>query len=143
MFEKHHTSQDRQKIWREFRNREDLTIETIVDEFQYIKVLDRYLDFYTPSSWPNIFTILYDGYFCQTGITLLMIATLDNRGFIKNDELILPVISINDIGYTGVVFLLENNFLNFSPGELTPKEVALEHGTLFQTHKVQKKSIYT
>ena len=143
MFEKHHTSQDRQKIWREFRNREDLTIETIVDEFQYIKVLDRYLDFYTPSSWPNIFTILYDGYFCQTGITLLMIATLDYRGFIKNDGLILPVISNNDIGNTGVVFQLENNFLNFSPGELTPKEVALEHGTLFQTHKVQKKSIYT
>ena len=29
MFEKHHTSQDRQRIWREFRNRDDLTIEKI------------------------------------------------------------------------------------------------------------------
>lgn len=143
MFEKHHTSQDRQRIWRDFRNRDDLTIDTIIQEFSQVKVLDRYLDYYTPKSWPNIFTILYDGYFCQTGITLLMIATLDFKGFIKDDTLILPVISNNDIGNTGIVFELNDTFLNFSPGEITLKETALEHGTLFQIHKVPKESIYS
>ena len=143
MFEKHHTSQDRQRIWREFRNRDDLTIEKIVEEFSYVKVLDRYLDYYTPSSWPDVFTILYDGYFCQTGTTLLMIATLDYKGFIKDDTLVLPVISNNDIGNTGIVFELDGKFLNFSPGEMALKETALEHGTLFQTHKVPNKSIYS
>lgn len=121
MFEKHHTSQDRQRIWREFRNRDDLTIEKIVEEFSYVKVLDRYLDYYTPSSWPDVFTILYDGYFCQTGTTLLMIATLDYKGFIKDDTLVLPVISNNDIGNTGIVFELDGKFLNFSPGEMALK----------------------
>ena len=143
MFEKHHTPQDRQRIQRDFRSREDLTVDIIVKEFSKIKVLDRYLDYYTPKTWPNVFTILYDGMFCQTGITLLMIATLDFKNFIKDDKLILPVISNNEIGNTGIVFAFNNNFLNFAPGELVPKEIALEQGTLFQTHNIEKKSIYT
>ena len=60
MFEKHNTSQDRQRIWREFRSRDDLTVDIIVEEFGKIKTLNHYLDYYTPKSWPNIFTIVYD-----------------------------------------------------------------------------------
>ena len=143
MFEKHNTSQDRQRIWREFRSRDDLTVDIIVEEFGKIKTLNHYLDYYTPKSWPNIFTIVYDGYFCQTGVTLLMIATLDYKGFITDSDLTLPVISNNEIGNTGIVYEFNNNFLNFSPGDQTPKEEALEQGTVYQTQKVKKDVIYS
>jgi len=142
MFEKHHSPEDRLSIWRNFRNQKPSTIEEVISEFAHIKILDRYLDYYTPKSWPNVFTIVYDGNFCQTGITLLMIATLDQLGFIKDENLILPVISNNEIGNTGIVFQHKDHFLNFTPGEIVLKDTALKQGTLFQTHKLPLKQIY-
>ncbi|SVC73371.1 uncharacterized protein METZ01_LOCUS326225 [marine metagenome] len=143
MFEKHHSPEDRLNTWRNFRNEKPSTIEEVISEFAHIKILDRYLDYYTPKSWPNVFTIVYDGYFCQTGITLLMIATLDQLGFIKEDNLVLPVISNNEIGNTGIVFEHKDCFLNFTPGEIVLKDTALKQGTLFQTHKLPLKQIYS
>ena len=72
-----------------------------------------------------------------------MIATLDYKGFITDSDLTLPVISNNEIGNTGIVYEFNNNFLNFSPGDQTPKEEALEQGTVYQTHKVKKDVIYS
>ena len=76
MFLKTHNSTDRLKIWRDIRQKNYLSPNDLVKEFSDIKILSRYLDYYTPNSWPNPFEIVSEGYFCQTGVTILMTLSL-------------------------------------------------------------------
>lgn len=136
MFLKTHNSTDRLKIWRDIRQKNYLSAEDLIKEFSDIKILSRYLDYYTPNSWPNPFEIVTEGYFCQTGVTILMTATLINKNFITNSKLLFPVISNNITGDSGIVLLDNNKVFNFSPGKIEEWDFVKENATVFQTHKL-------
>lgn len=138
MFLKTHSPSDRLRIWRDIRQQDFLTAEDLVKQFQDIKIVSRYLDYYTPKSWPSPFEIVSEGYLCQTGVTLLLTATLINKNFITSDELLFPVISNNINGDSGIVLLDGNNVYNFTSGKIESWEFVKENATVFQTHKLDK-----
>ena len=108
----------------------------IISEVKDIKILDRYLDYYTPKSWPNVFDIVNDGYFCQTGVTLIMFATLVQKGFISEGEYYLPVISNNITGTVGAVLKVDDLYYNFYTDKPVDQDYVEENSVHFQTHKI-------
>lgn len=141
MFLKTHNASDRLRIWREIRQKEHLSADALVKEFCDIKILSRYLDYYTPKSWPTPFEIVSEGYLCQSGVTLLLTATLIKKGFITSDELCFPVISNNINGDSGIVLLDDNNVYNFTSGKIESWEFVKDNATIFQTHKLDKNKL--
>ena len=139
MFLKTHSSTDRLRIWREIRQKDFVSANDLVEEFSDIKILPRYLDYYSPKSWPTPFEIVSDGYLCLTGVTILLTATLINKNFITSNELIFPVISNNITGDSGIVLLDNNKVYNFMPGKIEEWDFVKENATIFQTHKLDKK----
>ena len=139
MFLKTHSPSDRLKIWRKIRQKDFASANDLVKEFSDIKILSRYLDYYTPKSWPTPFEIVSEGYLCQTGVTILLTATLINKNFITSNELIFPVISNNITGDSGIVLLDNNKVYNFMPGKIEEWDFVKENATIFQTHKLDKK----
>ena len=79
MFTKTQTSQERLNAWRTVRRQEYLTVDPLLEAFADIKPIPRYIDYYTPRDWPNVFDIVAEGYLCQSGITLILAATLFNK----------------------------------------------------------------
>lgn len=141
MFLKTHSSSDRLKLWRDIRQQDFLSVDTLVEQFKDIKILSRYLDYYTPKSWPSPFEIVTEGYFCQTGITILLTSTLINKNFISSSELCFPVISNNINGDSGIVLLDDDKVYNFTPGKIESWEFVKENATVFQTHKLDIKKL--
>jgi len=141
MFLKIHSSEDRLRIWREIRQKEYSKPEELVKEFVGIKVRPRYIDYYTPSSWPNPFEILTEEYLCYSGITLILASTLIHKGFITSDNLFFPVISNNITNEYGIVLLDNEKVYNFTQGKIEDWEYVKENATIFQTHLVSKKDI--
>jgi len=141
MFLKTHSPSDRLRIWRDIRHKEHLSAQSLVNDFSNIKILSRYLDYYTPKSWPSPFEILSEGYLCQSGVTLLLTSTLINKGFITSNELIFPVISNNINGDSGIVLLDKDNVYNFTPGKIESWEYVKDNSTVFQSHKLDKNKL--
>lgn len=119
MFNKHQTSSERLNAWRTVRQQEYKTVEPLLEAFAPIKPIPRYIDYYTPRDWPNVFEIVSEGYFCQSGITLILAATLHNKGFISDEELYFEVISNHINGNEGLVLIHNNLAYNFLPGQST------------------------
>ena len=106
----------------------------LLEDFASIEMLPRYLDYYTPKSWPNPFEIVNEGYLCQSGVTLVLLSTLINKGFISEDIIQLPVISNNITGTSGLVIYDRDLVYNFTPGEIVSWEYVQENATVFQIH---------
>jgi hypothetical protein len=134
MFSKNTTGSERLSIWRNIRKKDHKNILEVLEDFSNIEPLPRYLDYYTPSSWPSAFEIVNDGYFCQSGITLVLLSTLINKGFITEDKIQLPVISNNTTGTTGLVIYDRDFVYNFTPGEIVSWEHVKKNATVFQIH---------
>jgi hypothetical protein len=134
MFTCTQTQAERQNVWREFRHRSDLTPEIITQAIGCTAVQHRYLDYYTPDSWPSVFEIVQQGLFCQTGISLVLTATLAHAGFIKTPEVTLEVISNHMNGNTGAILLHSDHFYNFLPGQITPVSQARNQYTQYDRH---------
>jgi len=141
MFLKTHNASDRLRIWREIRQKNYLSADALVNEFRDIKILSRYLDYYTPKSWPSPFEIISEGYLCQSGVTLLLTTTLINKGFITSEELYFPVISNNINGDSGIVLLEGDNVYNFTSGKIESLEFVKDNATIFQIHKLDKNKL--
>jgi len=141
MFLKTQTSEDRLRIWREVRQKNFSTEQEILNEFSEIKILSRYLDYYTPSSWPTPFEIVSEGYLCCSGVTILITVILINKGFITSDQLLFPVISNNTTGDSGIVLLNNDNVYNFTPGKIESWEYVKDNSTIFQIHKLDKNKL--
>tara|TARA_R110001592_G_scaffold138966_1_gene358587 strand:+ start:8800 stop:9231 length:432 start_codon:yes stop_codon:yes gene_type:complete len=141
MFLKTHNASDRLRIWREIRQKNYLSADALVNEFRDIKILSRYLDYYTPKSWPSPFEIISEGYLCQSGVTLLLTTTLINKGFITSEELYFPVISNNINGDSGIVLLEGDNVYNFTSGKIESWEFVKDNATIFQIHKLDKNKL--
>jgi len=102
--------------------------------------LQRYLDYYTPSSWPNPFEIVSEGYFCKSGITLVLTATLINKNFITSENLTFLVISNTLDGSDGLVLLDNGLVYNFSDTVVT-EQFAIDNSVVFTKHVVPKNQI--
>ena len=82
MFEQHTTAESRIIQWRSLRQSAK-TEQDVLNKFANIKILPRYLDYWTPKTWPNPFVIVEEGYFCATGIALLLYQTLGHLKFLN------------------------------------------------------------
>ena len=136
MFLKTHSPQDRLRVWREVRSREYSAPESLAKQFAGIELLPRYIDYYTPNSWPTPFEIVTEGYLCLSGVTLVLAATLVHKKFILDNELCFTVISNNITGESGIVLIYDNKVYNFTPGEIVTLDFVKENATIFQTHKI-------
>ena len=143
MFNKHQTPSERLNAWRTVRQHEYLTVEPLLEAFADIQPTPRYIDYYTPSYWPNVFEIVSEGYFCQSGITLILAATLSNKGFITADELYFEVISNHINGNDGLVLIHEQVAYNFIPGETVSLQYVIDNSTRFNSHKIKTSSLFS
>ena len=134
MFHNNLSGSERLSIWRNVRQKTHNNILEVLEDFSKIEPLPRYLDYYTPSSWPNPFEIVNEGYLCQSGVTLVLLSTLINKGFISKDTIQLPVISNNITGTSGLVIYDRDFVYNFTPGEIVSWEYVKENSTVFQIH---------
>ena len=116
MFEKHTDLEIRLQQWRAVRNNSN-SEQDVLESFANIKVLARYLDYYTPESWYNPFDIIEYGYFCTTGISVLLYHTLESLGYIDTKLVEWKVISNHVTGYDGAVFVYDGHMYNLSPGK--------------------------
>lgn len=142
MFLKTQSAEDRLRTWREVRQRSYNNVEELLEEFASIKPVSRYLDYYTPKSWPNPFEIVSEGYLCQSGITLILTATLINKGFITSDNLRFLGISNNISGADGLVLFDDGKAYNFLPGEVVTEQYALNNSVQFTKHIVPKDQLF-
>jgi len=135
MFHKNLSGSERLNIWRNVRQKPHNNITEVLEDFASIEMLPRYLDYYTPKSWPNPFEIVNEGYLCQSGVTLVLLSTLINKGFISEDTIQLPVISNNIIGTSGLVIYDRDFVYNFTPGKIVSWDYVKENATIFQIHR--------
>lgn len=142
MFSKNLTPDKRLNAWRDVRNADYETTEDLLKEFADTKVINHFLDFYTPDTWPNVFDIVADGVICPTGLTLIIAATLHSRNFIKTDTIRFPVISNNVNGAVGAVLEYDNMVYNFLPGEAVTKEFMKENSTFYTEHEIEKEQLF-
>lgn len=119
MFEKHTDLEIRLRQWREVR-KNSLTEQDVIDAFSEIKILPRYIDYYTPEGWYNPFDIIEHGYFCTTGISILLYHTLENMGYIDTELVDWKVISNHVTGFDGAVFCYNDFVYNLQPNCKVP-----------------------
>ena len=134
----------RLEIWRQFRhNSAGLTVEQVVEQFGTIPVLPRYLDFYTPETWPTVFEIVQDGLFCYSGICLVTAATLWHLGLMNSAQLHFDVISNHVSGHTGLVLHHKGNCHNFLPGEIVSSRYATDNSTRYDSHVIATDKLFS
>ena len=141
MFVNLQTPEQRLSTWRDIRNKDHSSIEEVLEDFSSIKLVSRYLDYYTPESWPNPFEIVNEGYFCQSGVSLVLASTLVYKSFLFEDKIIYPVISNNITGTSGLVILHDNLVYNFTPNKVESWDYVKENSTVFQIHNLEKNKI--
>jgi len=141
MFVNLQTPEQRLSTWRDIRNKNHSNIQEVLEDFSSIKLVSRYLDYYTPKSWPNPFEIINEGYLCQSGVSLVLASTLVYKNFLFEDRILYPVISNNITGTSGLVILHDNLVYNFTPNKAETWEYVKENSTVFQIHNLQKNII--
>lgn len=144
MFTKNTSSKERLSIWREFRQNfpENGTQELVATQFKDIQLESRYIDYYTPNSWPNTFEIVSEGYFCQSGVTLVLAATLHYLKFINEERITLEVISNHITGQDGLVLNLDGSFFNFLAGEVSDEKFVRDNSTSFDKYIIAVDKLY-
>lgn len=144
MFTNTQNESERLAQWRSFRHRTDITSpEQVLQAFANVPVQQRYLDYYTPSTWPSVFEIVSQGLFCQSGLTLMITATLDYFDFINNSEVRLDAISSYISGVEGLVLVHNGMVYNFVPGEVVTENYLRENSTCYDSHIIAIDKIYS
>jgi hypothetical protein len=126
MFEKHTTLENRLEQYRAVR-KSNLSLDAVLQEFASINPQSRYIDYWTPKTWPNAFEIIEFGYFCTTGISILMYQTLGHLNYLKPEGTTWKVISNNINGRHGAVFMYNEKMFNLDPMSAVNVDVAQEH----------------
>lgn len=143
MFSAAKNGDHRLTLWREHRQQcQNLSADQIVEAFGTIAVKPRYLDFYTPESWPCVFEIVREGMFCYSGICLITVATLWHLELTKSQNLQFDVISNHVNGHTGLVFVHQSNCYNFIPGSIVTEQYAMENSTLYDSHIISSDKLF-
>ena len=126
MFEKHTTLENRLEQYRAVR-KSNLSLDAVLQEFASINPQSRYIDYWTPKTWPNAFQIIELGYFCTTGISILMYQTLGHLNYLKPEGTTWKVISNNINGRDGAVFMYNEKMFNLDPMSAVNIDVAQQH----------------
>ncbi len=136
MFTKTQSPTARLAAWRSFRQNfpKDGTAETVIEAFEDVKLTTRYVDYYTPENWLDVFEIVKNAYFCQSGLTLVIAATLVHLGIIKSSDLHFEVVSNHITGADGLILEHEGLCYNFLPGKVVDKEFVASNSTKFAEH---------
>ena len=143
MFNPRHSGpSERLAEWRQIRKSNSASAKQIIEQFGNVEIQQRYLDFYTPDSWPNVFEIVQEGWFDQTGLTLVMLATLHHLGFVNTDDIQINVISNHITGVEGAVFVYQGHCYNFMPGEIVSEEYMQEHSTKYDSFIITKDKLF-
>ena len=116
MFEKTTDVTRRLNQWRELRHNATSEQE-VLEAFSQVKILPRYLDYWTPKDWPTPCEIIEHGYFCATGIAILLYQTLGNLKYLNPSETTWKVISNHVTGNDGAVFIHAEKVYNLTPGQ--------------------------
>lgn len=145
MFSKTDSASQRLANWREFRQNfpEHGTVDMVVQAFASSFVHKRFIDYYTPASWPNVFEIVQDGLLCQSGLTLVMASTMHHLKLMKSAQADLIVISNYVTGHEGLVLRIHGNYINFLPGKIVTEEFALDNSTIFDKHIIAIDKLYS
>ena len=141
MFERHHTGRDRLQVFRDFRHQQP-DANTIVEAFANVHTKPRYVDYYTPEAWPNMFDIISEGMFCQSGLTLIMAGTLHHLGLTNTPDLNFVAISNHITGKDGLVLMDGGNCYNFLPGEVVSEQFAKENSITLDEHIIQPDKLF-
>lgn len=138
MFLPTHSSSDRIRVWRQYRENfpVDGTIDNVLQSFAEIKRLPRYLDYYSAKEWPTVFEVVSEGYFCQTGISIILANTLKELQLINSKTLLFRGISNHINGADGAVFFLDGQCYNFLPDQLVDEQYALDNCTVFSHYNI-------
>lgn len=115
----------------------------VVEAFANAHVEKRFIDYYTPESWPNVFDIVQEGLICQSGLTLIMASTLSYLGLMNTQDAEVVVISNHVTGHEGLVLHCDGKYINFLPGEIVTEEFALNNGTVFDRHIIAIDKLYS
>ena len=109
----------RLRAWRHFRDNfpQDGNMLNVAQGFKDVKPRQRYIDYYTPRNWPNVFEIVKEGYLCQTGLSIVMVSTLHYFNFINSDSVKFEMISNHVTGKDGAIFINDGFAYNLIPGE--------------------------
>ena len=141
MFHKHHTSNERLQLFRDFRHQSP-DANTVVEAFANVDTKTRYVDYYTPDTWPGLFDIISEGMFCQSGLTLIMAGTLHHLGLTKTPDLNFVAISNHITGKDGLVLMDGGNCYNFLPGEVVSEQFAKENSITLDEHIIQPDKLF-
>lgn len=136
MFTKTQSPTARLAAWRSFRQNfpKDGTAQDVVDAFEDVTLTTRYIDYYTPDNWLDVFEIVKNGYFCQSGMTLVITSTLLYLGIIKTSEVHFDVVSNHITGADGLVLKHEGLCYNFLPGQIVDETFMASNSTKFAEH---------
>jgi hypothetical protein len=134
MFEKHTTVATRLEQYRELRTSK-LSKSKILEHFGEIKPRSRYIDYWTPKSWPKPFEILEHGYFCTTGISILLYQLLGHLDYLNPYETEWKVISNSMNGFDGAVFVHNENMYNLDTSKPVPIDIAKDYYVELTTFK--------
>jgi hypothetical protein len=126
----------RLREWRKLRNSfsANSNISDVVAAFGTPPEKTRYIDYYTPKHWPNVFDIVADGMFCQSGISLILAATIIELKLINAENIQFDVISSQLDSVEGLFLKHSNNYYNFIPGQISTEEYVKNNGIVFDTH---------
>jgi hypothetical protein len=136
MFTKTQSPAARLAAWRTFRQHfpTNGTANDVVEAFANVTLTTRYIDYYTPHNWLDVFEIVKNGYFCQSGLTLVIASTLVHLNIIKSPVLYFDVVSNHITGADGLVFRDNGKCYNFLPGEIVEDSFAAANSTKFTEH---------
>lgn len=136
MFTKTQSPTARLAAWRSFRHNfpESGTAQDVVDAFEDVTLTTRYLDYYTPEDWLDVFEIVKNGYFCQSGLTLVITSTLLYLGIIKSPTIHFDVVSNHITGADGLILRDNGLCYNFLPGKIVDENFAATNSTKFSEH---------
>ena len=136
MFLSSTVTQNNIKIWRNIRNTisPDFSLEDIVALFDTPPSKTRYIDYYCPENWPNVFDIVADGMNCQSSISIIIAATLVDAGFIKTSKIQFDVVSSHNVASEGLLLKLPEGYCNFTPGKIHSAEYVKQNASIYDSH---------
>lgn len=131
------TPQARISKWKALREKikdksKEEQIQEVADFFRTLPFSSRYLDYYSPDSWPTPWEILWDTMFCVNTISLMMYYTLYLLGF---DDIKVCLIDDLEAGDRYLLPVLDNKYvLNYIPGEKTLLSTVLTNADIVDTY---------
>jgi len=128
--------QHRLEAWRSLRKKftSESSLEQVVSAFNFPPNKIRYIDYYSPNNWPNVFNIVNDGMFCQSGNSIILAATLVDLKIINNVKVQFDVISSQLDSIEGLVLKVDKQYCNFIPGQVSTEEEVQNYGTICDSY---------